>query len=42
MADKIEYLIENKSERTRLTENLSREKVGNEEKIYKLYELINE
>lgn len=41
MADKIEYLIENKSERTRLTENLSREKVGNEEEIYKLYELIN-
>lgn len=42
MADKIEYLIENKSERTRLTDNLSREKVGNEEEIYKLYELINE
>ncbi len=41
MADKIEYLIENKSERTRLTENLSREKVGNEEEIFKLYELIN-
>ena len=41
MADKIEYLIENKRERTRLTENLSREKVGNEEEIFKLYELIN-
>lgn len=41
MANKIEYLIENKSEREKLSENLSREKVGNEDEIFKLYELIN-
>lgn len=40
MADKIQLLIENPNERKRLSEELMSEKLGNEEEIFKLYELI--
>lgn len=41
MSDKIEMLIKNESVRKNLTENLEKEKLGNEEEILKLYELID-
>lgn len=40
MADKIEMLIENLSERERLIKNLESEKLGNEDEIFKLYRLF--
>lgn len=40
MADKIEMLIENLSERERLIKNLEAEKLGNEDEIFKLYRLF--
>lgn len=41
MADKIEMLINDETMRRRLSENLKKEKLGNEEEILKLYELID-
>lgn len=41
MADKIEMLIKNWDLRERLTENLRREKTGNEEEILNFYKLID-
>lgn len=40
MADKIQFLLADKSERQRLSDTLAKEKLGNEEEIFKLYELI--
>ena len=42
MADKLELLIDDKNERTKLSNNLAGEKVSNEEEIFKLYGLIGE
>ena len=42
MADKLELLLDDKNERTKLSNNLAGEKVSNEEEIFKLYGLIGE
>lgn len=42
MADKIEFLIDSKEEREKLSENLKNEEIGNEKEIEKLYAIINE
>jgi glycosyltransferase involved in cell wall biosynthesis len=42
MADKIEALLDNEDLRKKLSENLSKEKVSNEDEISKLYELITD
>lgn len=41
MADKIEKLIDRSEEREKLSENLKKEKIGNEEELNKLYNIIN-
>lgn len=41
MADKIEMLIDSKEERRKLSENLAKEKMGNEDELKKIYSLIN-
>lgn len=41
MADKIEMLIDSKEERRKLSENLTKEKMGNEDELKKIYSLIN-
>lgn len=41
IADKIEKLIDDADLRNKLSENLSKEKTGNEEEIEKLYRLLN-
>lgn len=41
MADKIELLIDSKEERKKLSENLKREGIGNENEIKKLYAIID-
>lgn len=41
MADKIELLINDAEKKNQLSENLSKEKTGNEEELLKLYKLID-
>lgn len=42
IADKIEILIDDPKKRQMLSDNLKKEKTGNEDEVYKLYKLIDE